>query len=148
MQINDAISLLEFYQKHGQVSDCEGTKVMSALIEMAAYPQNFIIPGGNNFVILYNRYGYFTMRDIFSFLGECLIGKTAITQFSMDERFPMEIQQDHKVVALVLELFFKVWSELRTMGMTSFPYVLDKITVQGGYYVRVPPDKLLFAAGL
>lgn len=148
MVIDDAVRLLEFYQNHGQVSDSEASGVMSTLFEMSAYPQNFIIPGGNDFVILYNRYGYFTMQNIFTFLGEAFSGKVAITQFCMDDRFPMEIQQDHEVNTLIMNLFFKVWMELRTMGMSCFPYALDKITAQGGLYVRLPPDKLLLAAGI
>ncbi len=148
MEVKDAVDLLEMYQKYQQVSDSEASHVMSNLVEISYYPELFIIPGGIEFNIIKQRYGGPTTFLIFEFLGEVFSGKTAVTNFSFDNRFSQKVQQDNDVVGVVFELYMRVWMELRKNGMSVFPYRLGQVGKQGGLYVRADKFQLLQHAGL
>lgn len=148
MQIDDAVNLLEHYQKEQKVSDSEASHVMTNLIEMAYYPEMYIIPGGIELGLIGHRYGGVTMFHIFEFLGEVFGGKRAITELSFDTRFPQALQQDNETIGILYSLYMRVWMELRKNGMTYFPYKLGNVGKQGGLYIRVDKEELLFRAGL
>ena len=148
MDVKDAIDMLELYQRHQKVSDAEATTVMANLIEISYYPDFFVIPGGNEMAIINQHFGKLVACNIFSFLGEVFAGKKAITEFNFDQRFPQHVQQSNDITSVLFSLYFRVWSELRRNGMTSFPYILSKMGNQGGLYTRADKFQILEQAGL